>query len=150
MTDILNNVVLWWHWIVLGLFLLVLELLSGTFFVLIFAITSIIVGISALIVILSFNMELTLWIVMSLIGIIIWYKYFRGKSNTKSGQSNYRFDTLGEIIEDVAKNKRGKVRFYSPVLGNTIWGVTSDSNLKVGDKVKIVEVNGQLIKVERI
>ncbi len=148
--ETLNEIILWWHWIVFGLVLLILELLTGTFFVLIFVVSSVFVGIITLFMLLSFNSELTLWILLSLAGVVIWYKWLRGKPHEKVGQSNYRFDTLGEVTEEVNKDKRGKVRFDTPVLGNTVWSVNSDEDLKVGDKVKIVEVNGQIIKVERI
>jgi len=150
MLDMLNEIILWWHWIVFGLVLLLLELLTGTFFVLIFAISAVVVGISTLLILLSFNSELTLWIILSFIGVAIWYKWLRGKAVTKSGQSNYRFDTQGVVVEEIKPNQRGKVRFDTPVLGNTLWGATSEDDLKEGEKVKIVEVNGQLIKVERI
>jgi len=145
----LNEIILWWHWIVFGLLLLILELLTGTFFVLVFVVASVLVGITTFFMLLTFNTELTLWIILSLIGVFIWYKWLRGKPPVKSGQSNYRFDTLGEVIEEVTPKKRGKVKFDLPVLGNSVWGVTSDEDIKVGEKVKIVEVNGQLIKVER-
>jgi len=148
--EILNEIILWWHWIVLGLVLLILELLTGTFFVLVFVVASVLVGITTFLMLLSFNSELALWIVLSLIGVVVWYKWLSSKPTVKSGQSNYRFDTLGEVIEDVTPQKRGKVRFEVPVLGNSVWSVTSEQNIPKGEKVKIVEVNGQLIKVERI
>ena len=149
MTNILNEIILWWHWIVFGLILLLVELLTGTFFVLTLAISAIFVGIISLIMIISFNSELTLWIVFSLIGIAIWYKLLRNKKTPKVGQSNYKFNTLGTVVKEIDPNKRGKVVFDIPVLGNTTWIATSDQLIKKGERVKIVEVNGELIKVRR-
>ena len=148
MVDVLNEIVLWWHWIVFGLFLLVIELLTGTFFVLTLAIAAVLVGIISFLMIISFNSELFLWIVLSFVGISIWYKWLRDKKHPKTGQSNYRFDTKGTVTKEIKPHKRGEVVFDIPVLGNTKWVATSDEDLMVGTRVKIVEVNGQLIKVK--
>ena len=149
MIDILNDIILWWHWIVFGLVLLLIELLTGTFFVLTLAVSALIVGIISLLMIISFNGELTLWIILSLVGIAGWYKWLLDKTTPKSGQSNYRLDTLGTVKKEIDPNLRGEVVFDNPVLGNTTWIATSDELIKEGERVKIVEVNGQLIKVRR-
>ena len=145
----LNEVILWWHWIVFGLILLLLELLTGTFFILTLAISALIVGIASLLIVISFNSELSLWIILSVVGVSIWYKWLRDKKTPKIGQSNYKFDTLGTVIEEIDPNKRGKVVFDTPVLGNTTWIATSNELIKKGERVKISQVNGQLIKVRR-
>ncbi len=150
MIETLNEVILWWHWIVFGLVLLLIELLTGTFFVLTLAVGAILVGIISLVILITFNTELTLWIILSLIGITIWFKLLRDKTIKKSGQSNYRLDTYGTIKKEIKPNQRGEVVFDIPVLGNTTWVATSDKDIDVGSRVKIVEINGQLIKVERI
>ena len=150
MAELLNELILWWHWIVFGLVLLLIELLTGTFFVLTLAIAAIIVGIIDLVMVLSFNSELASWIVLSLVGIVIWYKLLRDKAKKNIGQSNYRLDTLGTVTKEILPHSRGEVVFDTPVLGNTTWKATSDEDIKEGSRVKIVEVNGQLIKVERI
>ena len=147
--DVLNEIVLWWHWIVFGLILLLLELLTGTFFVLTLAVSAVIVGVVSLLMIISFNSELSLWILLSFIGMIIWYKWLRDKKTPKTGQSNYRLDTLGSVSKEIDPNRRGEVIFDTPVLGNTVWTATSDELIREGERVKIVEVNGQLIKVRR-
>ncbi len=149
MIEILNEVVLWWHWMVFGLVLLLLELLTGTFMVLTLAVGAILVGVISFFMLISFNSELTLWIVFSLIGVAIWFKFLRDKSVKKSGQSNYRLDTLGRVTKEIKTNLRGEVVFDTPVLGNTTWVATSDEDIGEGERVGIVEVNGQLIKVRK-
>ena len=150
MFDMLNEIVLWWHWVVFGLALLVVELITGTFFVLTFAVAAVLVGIVSFLMPISFNSELLLWIVLSIIGMIIWFKWLRDKKNPKSGQSNYRFDTNGVVVKEILPKRRGEVVFDIPVLGNTTWVATSDEELSEGSRVEIVEVNGQLIKVKGV
>lgn len=148
MIALLNESVLWWHWIVFGIVLLILEMNTGTFFMLGLGIAAIFVGIIDVTVGTSFAIELAIWIVLSVLAIMAWFKWFREKPVTDSGQSNYRLDTLGTVVEDIQPHSRGKVIFDTPVLGNTSWHATSKVDIDKNTRVKIVEINGQLIEVE--
>ena len=150
MLELLNNNILWWHWIVLGLLLLVAEMMTGTFVLLGLAIAAILVGAIGLLSGISFNTELLLWLVFSVVAIGVWFKWFRTKPVSQSGQSNYRLDTLGTVLEDIAPHHRGKVVFDTPVLGNTTWHATARVQIPEGARVKIVQINGQLIEAEQI
>lgn len=142
--------ILWWHWVAFGLVLLLLELLSGTFFILTLGIAAIIVGIVSFLMLLSFNWELSLWIVLLLIGIFIWYRRIRKSKRSKVGQSDYALNTIGTVIKKIEPNGRGEVAFDTPVLGNSTLIATSDEAIDVGKRVKIVKVKGQLIEVRRV
>jgi hypothetical protein len=120
----------------------------GTFFVLGLGIAAILVGILDVFLKTSFTVELTIWMILSILVIAVWFKWFREKPVTESGQSNYRLDTLGVVMEDIQPHSRGKVTFDTPVLGNTSWHAISKVDLDKGTRVKIVQINGQLIEVE--
>jgi membrane protein implicated in regulation of membrane protease activity len=122
----------------------------GTFFILGLGIAAIIVGVLDIVLDLSFTMELTIWMILSVLTIAAWFKWFREAPVTDSGQSNYRLDTLGVVMEDIQPHSRGKVKFDTPVLGNTHWHATSKIDIDKGTRVKIVQINGQLIEVEPI
>ena len=146
----LNETVLWWHWIVFGIVLLIIEMSTGTFFILGLGVSAIVVGIVDTLFGTSFTVELSIWIVLSILAIAAWFKWFREPPVTDSGQSNYRLDTLGTVLEEIHPHARGKVTFDSPVLGNTSWHATSKVDLDKNTRVKIVEINGQLIEVEPV
>ncbi|UPT77918.1 NfeD family protein [Sulfurovum sp. XGS-02] len=148
MIEFLNETVLWWHWIVFGIALLIWDMTMGTFFILGLGIAAIIVGILDMFMDTSFTMELTIWMILSILVIAVWFKWFREQPVTESGQSNYRLDTLGVVMEDIQPHSRGKVTFDTPVLGNTSWHAISKVDLVKGTRVKIVQINGQLIEVE--
>lgn len=148
MIEFLNETVLWWHWIVFGIALLILDMSMGTFFILGLGVAAIIVGIIAAFIDTSFTIELSIWMILSILTIAAWFKWFREKPITDSGQSNYRLDTLGTVIEDIQPHSRGKVTFDTPVLGNTSWHATSKIDIDKNTRVKIVQINGQLIEVE--
>ncbi len=146
--EFLNETVLWWHWIVLGIALLIWDMTLGTFFILGLGIAAIIVGLLDMFIDTSFTAELTIWMILSILVIAVWFKWFREQPVTESGQSNYRLDTLGVVMEDIQPHSRGKVTFDTPVLGNTSWHAISKVDLDKGTRVKIVQINGQLIEVE--
>ena len=147
MITFLNETILWWHWIVLGLILLIVEMSTGTFMILGLGVAAILVGIVDNIFSISFSIELMVWMGLSILSIIIWFKFFIRKPVSHSGQSNYKLDTLGMVIEDIQPHARGQVKFDKPVLGNTLWPATSKIELVKDTRVKIIEINGQLIEV---
>ena len=146
--EFLNETVLWWHWIIFGIALLIWDMSMGTFFILGLGVAAIIVGILDTFLGTSFTVELTIWMILSILVIAVWFKWFREEPVTDSGQSNYRLDTLGVVMEDIQPHSRGKVTFDTPVLGNTSWHAISKVDIDKGTRVKIVQINGQLIEVE--
>ena len=150
MIALLNESVLWWHWIIFGIILLILEMSTGTFFMLGLGVAAIVVGIIDATVGTSFTVELSIWVVLSILAIMAWFKWFRENPITDSGQSNYRLDTLGIVMEDIQPHSRGKVTFDTPVLGNSSWHATAKVDINKDTRVQIVQINGQLIEVEPV
>jgi len=146
----LNETVLWWHWIVLGLFLLILEMSTGTFIILGLGIAAIIVGLLDLSIPMSFTSEIVTWTGLSILALWAWKKWFKVEHVSNSGQSNYNLDTLGTVMKAIEPHSRGKVTFDTPILGNTTWTATSNTSISKNSRVKIVEVHGQLIEVTNI
>jgi membrane protein implicated in regulation of membrane protease activity len=140
---------LWWHWIIFGIVLVVAEIVVPLFIIIWFGLSAIVIGFIALLFATSFLSELALWIIFSLLFLFIWFKYFKEPAISESGQSDFKLETKGVVIEKISDKKRGKVRFEAPVLGSSQWQAISDDVLEVGDSVHIVEVNGQLIKVKK-
>jgi len=147
---LLNETVLWWHWIVFGIILLIIEISTGTFFILGLGIAAILVGIFDVFFQTSFTLELSIWMILSVLTIMSWLKWFKEPTVSETGQSNYNLNTLGTVIHEIKPHKRGKVTFDTPILGNTTWTATSNTNIAKNTRVKIVEVHGQLIEVTPI
>jgi len=150
MLEYLTTDLLWWHWVVFGLILITTEIFLGTFLMLGLGVAAMIVGIMDLLFFFALNTELFLWIVLSLLSIIIWFKYLKDVNIDHTGQSNYSLDTQGIVVEPIEAYGRGKVKFDTPVLGNTIWHATSKEDIPAGSRIKIVEIKGQLIVVEAL
>lgn len=148
MVEFLTQYVTWWHWIVLGILFIILEMATGTFIVLGFGIAAVLVGLLDLALSMNFLVQVSLWILFSVLIIAVSFKYFKGQPTvSNTGQSDHGFDTLGTVTETIEAHSRGKVKFDDPVLGNTVWHASANQTLNTGDRVTIEEVNGQLIKV---
>jgi len=150
MLEFLTNSLLWWHWVVFGIFLITTEIFIGTFFMLGLGLAALIVGGVDNLFSLSIEMQLLLWIILSILSILIWFKYLKDESVEYSGQSNYSLETEGTVEEAIPANGRGKVKFDTPVLGNTTWHATSKEDIPTDSRIKIIEVKGQLIVVASI
>ncbi len=147
MLEFLSTNLLWWHWIAFGLVLLTLEIFSGTFLMLGLGLSAIVVGLIDVLFPLNVEMELTIWMLLSLLSILLWFKYMKDNTIESSGQSNYALDTLGTVTKQIPLNGRGTVQFDKPVLGNSSWIATSKEELDINTRVKILEIKGQLIEV---
>jgi hypothetical protein len=131
--------------------LIVSEMATGTFITLGFGTAAIVVGVVDLIIHLEVIAQLGIWIVLSTAFVVIFFKWFKRTPTVSStGQSSYGFDIRGSVTQAIRPHRRGKVTFDTPVLGTTEWNASSSHDLEEGRRIKIVEVNGQLIEVEPI
>lgn len=150
MIDFLVNHTHWWHWMIFGLVLIVTEIAMPLFVIIWFGLAALVVGLIDLLFATSFMTEIALWTIISVVLLLVWFKFFKEKGISKSGQSDFTLKTKGVVIEKIPHGERGKVRFEAPVLGSSEWNATSEENLEVATTIRIVEVNGQLIKVEKV
>lgn len=148
---------LWWHWVALGLGLALLELALFSFFVIWFALGAVLTGIVLLVLPgLGFVAQMLLWTIASVAMTIIWFKYFRNASRTHAGQADEALGESGVLVRAIeplgivgAASGRGEVRFQKPVMGADVWPCIADEAIAVGARVKVVAVDGQLLKVSK-
>ena len=143
---------LWWHWIVLGIALTLLELAVPAFFLVWFGVGALIVGLVLLAVPeLSFAWQVLVWIACSLLFIWLWFKVFKpGFHKTRAGMSrNGIVGEIGLVIRDIRPFEKGQVRFQKPVMGDEVWESLADEEIKTGERVRVLEVEGNILKVGR-
>lgn len=150
MLELLSTQLLWWHWIAFGLILVTTEIFIGTFMMLGLGVAAMLVGATDNLFKTSIETELSLWIILSIFSLFLWFKYLKNPQVENSGQSNYSLETLGVVTQEILHNDRGEVKFDTPVLGNTTWFATSKEDISEGSRVSIVEVKGQLIEVKNV
>ena len=138
----------WWYWIVLGIALLLAELAIPAFVLLWFGAGAFVVGLLAALTDIGFGAQVMTWAVASSILTAVWFKFFKNPDRTKSGQSKEAFlGVIGVVTKDVSEMTRGEIEFQRPVLGSVRWPVISDESIRAGDKARIVDVLGQILKV---
>jgi len=147
MLEFLTNYLLWWHWVSFGIFLITFEIFTGTFILLGLGLSAIVVGFSDNIFKTSLELELMLWIILSILFLMSWFKYLKQATHESSEQSHYALDTEGIVIQSIEANGRGEVKFDSPLLGNTTWHATAKKSIKQSSRIRIVQIKGQLIEV---
>ena len=141
----------WWHWMVLGMVLVALEMLVPTFFLIWFGLGALLVGVVALVAMPGFAVQFLLWAVASMAMMAVWLKWFKNPSRTRAGQAKEGvIGVAGLMTRPVTETEHGEILFQRPVLGADRWPVVADAPVPAGVKVKVVDVLGQTLKVERL
>lgn len=141
---------LWWHWMVLGFALVLLELAVPTFFLVWFGVGAIIVGI-ALVAFpaLSFTWQVLAWLACSVVFVILWFKIFKpGLHKTRAGMAKgAAIGEVGLVTRDIRPLGKGEVRFQKPLLGSDVWESIADEEIKSGERARVLDVEGNTLKV---
>jgi membrane protein implicated in regulation of membrane protease activity len=140
----------WWQWAVGGIVLMLVELAVPAFVLIWFGLGALLV---ALLVAIAPAMDLTaqllLWLASSLVLIVFWFRVFKpGQHKTRIGMADA--DVIGEIgllARAVAPFEKGEVRFQKPLLGSDSWPCIADESIAAGERVKVLAVEGSMLKV---
>lgn len=144
---------LYWHWLVLGVVLVGLEIFLVSFTVIWFGLGAIMVG--ALLWLfpgLGLGMQLLAWTLTTLGFAIIWFTFFKPKmiDRTKAGISREgALGQVGQVIKVPLDGGRGTVRFTLPVLGEDEWDFVCEGKVQPGDRVVIRDFSGNTLIVEK-
>lgn len=141
----------WWHWIVLGLCLAMGELAIPAFFLIWFGIGALGVGIVLLLAPgISIATQLLIWAGTSTVLVLFWFRYLKPRTVTTVGTSAANvIGEVGVLVSDLTPDTRGQVRFQKPVLSADTWACYAISEIKAGERVRIVAVEGHYVKVEK-
>jgi membrane protein implicated in regulation of membrane protease activity len=139
----------WWHWMVFGLALGLAELAVPSFFLIWFALGALLTGAALLVVPeLSLAAQILLWTLASAAMTVLWFKVLRDKSNLmRSGQADDVLGEIGVLVRAVQPFEKGEVRFQKPVMGSEVWPCLADEAIAAGERVRVLAVDGQLLKV---
>lgn len=144
--------ILWWHWVVLGVALVIAELAIPAFFVIWFGFGAIVTGIVlAAFPSMSLAGQVLLWTLASLVFVWLWFKVFKtGVLETRVGKSTGQLvGEVGMIVERTQPFRMGRIKFQKPILGSDTWECRSDQELNVGGRAKVLAVEGRIVHVAR-
>jgi len=137
-------------WLILGVLLLVLEVVTGTTYILWPAVAALIVGIIAFILPLAWEMQFLLFFILSGILLVVGHKFVRPKM--KGGEPSDLNDRarsmVGMRVKAVADFDTGLGRVQ---VGDTQWRASiADGNPVSGAELRVVSVKGTTLQVEAV
>lgn len=139
----------WWHWLVFGLFLVVVELAAaGGFYVIFFGISAILVGLLASVGAAdSIGVQLILFSVLAVASLLLFrdslVKQFQG--DPQSPQIDQLVGEIAIVTEDLPPGGVGKVE-----LRGTNWSARASTGalLLRGTRCRVTSVDGLTLSVE--
>ncbi len=143
----------YWHWVVFGVILILSEIALTTFFIFWFGVAAVMLG-GILFVApdLSLSWQIFIWTLLSSVLAVIWFKYLKPLSidRTKAGLSREAIiGEVGQVIIVPNAEKRGRMRFPAPILGADEWLIIASEPLSEGDRVRVKDVSGNALIVEK-
>ena len=143
----------YWHWIVLGIALMLIEIVLPSFTALWFGAAAVVVGIVLFLVPdMSMSAQLILWTVLSVILVWLWFRYLKPLAidKTKAGLSREAIvGEVGQVVTVPNEERKGVLRFPAPILGADEWLFISQAELAPGDRVRVVDVSGNTLVVRK-
>lgn len=149
----MEHTLLYWHWVILGVALILSELVITTFFILWFGAAAIVIAIILLIApTMPVSLQILIWTVLSVVLAILWFKYLKPLSTdrTMAGLSREAIiGQTGQVIRPPLDDNKGLLRFPAPILGDDEWMIISTEILQTGDRVRVIDVAGNALLVAK-
>ena len=137
----------YWYWFSFGIMLLVLELFGAGGFLLWVGLAAILTGVIILLFPqLAWNIQLIVFALLAIGHTMFWWQYVKHRpKQTKLNQRNLSY--VGKIseLQEPIQNGRGKIH-----LGDTVWIASAEEDIPAHKKVRVIGVNGTILKVEAI
>lgn len=143
--------VLYWHWLVFGMALIMFEIVLPSFTALWFGLGALVVGGLLLVAPdMRLGWQLFVWTVSSIVATVAWFRYFKPRAVDRTMAGLSRESIIGEtgmVIVAASGESRGKLRFSRPILGAEEWDFLCEQTIAVGDRVRVVELSGNALIV---
>ena len=138
---------MYWHWIVFGIGLVLFELVIPSFTALWFGLGAAFVGL--LLVIfpeLSLTLLISTWAGISAILTLMWFKVLKPSHKITGNISLQDVDgEIGLVISKPSDNRLGRVRFSTPLKGHDEWDFKSEESINVGDQIQVVDISENIL-----
>ena len=145
--------ILYWYWLVFGMLLIIAELFIPSFTIFWFGLGAIIVALILwLLPDMAVSWQLFIWAIASIVFTILWFKFFKPlmTDRTKAGISREAIlGESGQVIKIPGADRRGIVRFTTPLLGADEWPFICEQEVATGDRIFVKDVSGNTLIVEK-
>ena len=140
----------YWHWLVLGLILIIAEVFIPSFTIFWFGLGALAVGGILWLSPMELTAQLLLWAFFSALLTTFWFVVMKPRmlDKTRAGMSREALlGETGQVISVPEGDRRGIVRFTKPLLGSDEWSFICDEPVQLGDRVQIRDVSGNTLIV---
>lgn len=142
----------YWHWLVLGMILSVLEIFAPSFVLLIFGMSAgVVAAFLYAIPALALSTQVIIWAIAICLNAAVWFKVVKPRltDRTMAGLSKEMISNKTGIVLEPPNEvvKHGTLRFSVPILGNDEWEFLCEDDLAAGDRVRVVDVSGNTLIV---
>lgn len=146
-----DSSIAYWHWLVLGLILIALEIFTAGFVLLWLGVSALIVGVVSFVVDIGFTSELLMWTVLSITDLFVWFKFIQPhfRDKTLSGMSREAVVGQSAMVIQTNTGERGRLRFSMPVMGSDEWSFICQDVVAVGERVTVTDVSGNTLVVSK-
>ena len=142
-----------WHWLAFGMILIMLELVIPSFTIIWFGCGAILVAALAwFFPSLTISLQIFLWAIASIGFTVLWFFVFKPKmiDKTKAGISlEAVLGESGMVVKVPHENVRGVIKFTTPLLGAEEWQFICRETVTPGDRVKVIDVSGNTLIVQK-
>lgn len=144
--------ILYWHWIVFGIGLVLIELALPSFTALWFGLGAAFVG--CLLWInpdFSITFQISAWAFVSAGLTLIWYKVLRPSKNSATPPPIEEIDgRIGLAISIKSGNRLGKIRFTTPINDLDEWNFECEEEVKIGDQLSVIGTSEHHLIVKKL
>ena len=143
----------YWHWLVLGITLIIVEMFIPSFTILWFGLGAVLVGAVMAMIDLNFSMQILLWTLASVAFTVLWFWVLKPKAEDRNNTELARQASVGEagqVIKLPPETTNGKGRFNTPVLEQDAWEFVCDAQVQLGDRLHIKEISGNHLMVTKL
>ena len=145
--------ILYWHWLVLGVLLIVGEIFIPSFTILWFGLGAILVGLALMLGDFDFSLQLLLWTLSSITFTVIWFRLIKPRISDRTDTELVRRSSVGEsglVIKLPTDTTNGKLRFSTPILDQDEWEFTCVSEVVLGDRLYVEKIDGDHLVVTKL
>jgi hypothetical protein len=151
--------ILWWHWIVLGIILVLMEIVVPSFTIFWFGLGAVVTGLLlAVFPEISLKWQLLVFSVSSVGFTFFWFRFFVPRKKTHARQADEQA-AIGQTgiaaTRALVPGELGRVAFSVPVLGDESWMYLADEPIETGNRVRVIEViaaeqGERILKVKKV
>lgn len=142
-----------WIWAAVGLVLLALEMATGTFYILWFGVAALCLAVlTHFLPNLLVASQLVIYAILSLGALWCWKKHEKKiQVNARVGQAQgEEIGRIGVMISTCSAKQNGMIRFTQGLMGSREWAAVANMEIAEGEEAKVVAVEGNALRVEKI